>query len=434
MNRVLLISFLLLAIAGLGSAAIAEQELIDQVVAVVDDEAIFESDVILVMNQLLFQQRRTSLSDDERDEMYSEVLKNLINDKLIIAQAKRLDIDVPFSAVEERVNQAISENERALGGEEAFQSQLEREGFTLESLKQLYRQQIRNRMLVEEVLRAEVDRGQIDISENELRQFYEEKKGDFPIRPAVVQLKTIFIGFDASEGVKSNAKARIEEVYDRAVAGESFAELAKTYSEDPSAPLGGDLGFVNPQDLADPTLAETVANLSVGEISQPVKSALGYHIIQVTERNPDNGEVRIRHILIRMTATDEQVAEVFAEAQRIHGELEAGASFEEMADRFGNDPNAGPGGDLGWLKVEDLPQFFQDVLAGMEPGQISQVLRESSGFRIVKLVAKEDPRPYEFSEVRNELRQLYEREKMDEIYRRYVDQLRSKFHIANFRQ
>jgi peptidyl-prolyl cis-trans isomerase SurA len=434
MNRVLLISFLLLARAGLGSAAIAEQELIDQVVAVVDDEAIFESDVILVMNQLLFQQRRTSLSDDERDEMYSEVLKNLINDKLIIAQAKRLDIDVPFSAVEERVNQAISENERALGGEEAFQSQLEREGFTLESLKQLYRQQIRNRMLVEEVLRAEVDRGQIDISENELRQFYEEKKGDFPIRPAVVQLKTIFIGFDASEGVKSNAKARIEEVYDRAVAGESFAELAKTYSEDPSAPLGGDLGFVNPQDLADPTLAETVANLSVGEISQPVKSALGYHIIQVTERNPDNGEVRIRHILIRMTATDEQVAEVFAEAQRIHGELEAGASFEEMADRFGNDPNAGPGGDLGWLKVEDLPQFFQDVLAGMEPGQISQVLRESSGFRIVKLVAKEDPRPYEFSEVRNELRQLYEREKMDEIYRRYVDQLRSKFHIANFRQ
>jgi peptidyl-prolyl cis-trans isomerase SurA len=434
MNRVLLISFLLLAIAGLGSAALAERELIDQVVAVVDDEAIFESDVILVMNQLLFQQRRTSLSDDERDEMYSEVLKNLINDKLIIAQAKRLDIDIPFSTVEERVNQAISENERALGGEEAFQSQLEREGFTLESLKQLYRQQIRNRLLVEEVLRAEVDRGQIDISENELRQFYEEKKGDFPIRPAVVHLKTIFIGFDASEGVKSNAKARIEEVYDRAVAGESFAELAKTYSEDPSAPLGGDLGFVNPQDLADPTLAETVANLSIGEISQPVKSALGYHIIQVTERNPDSGEVRIRHILIRMSATDEQVAEVFAEAQRIHGELEAGASFEEMADRFGNDPNAGAGGDLGWLKVEDLPQFFQDVLAGMEPGQISQVLRESSGFRIVKLVAKEEPRPYEFSEVRNELRQLYEREKMDEIYRRYVDQLRSKFHIANFRQ
>jgi peptidyl-prolyl cis-trans isomerase SurA len=425
---------MLLVLFGIFSQTVAERELIDQVVAVVDDEAIFESDVIMVMNQLLFQQRRTSLTDSEREEMYAQVLDNLINDKLIIAQAKRLEIDIPFSTVEERVNHAIAENERSLGGKEAFQRQLEREGFTLESLKQLYRQQIRNRMLVEEVLRTEVDRGEIDIDENELRQFYEEKKADFPDRPAVAHLKTIFIGFDSSENVQTNAKARIDEVYDRAVAGEAFAELAKTYSEDPSAPLGGDLGFVNPQDLADPVLAEAVSGLGVGEMSQPVKSALGYHIIQVTERDPGSGDVRIRHILIRMTANDDQIADLYVEANRIHDELKAGASFETLADQFSGDPNAGPGGDLGWLKIGDLPEFFQDVLADMKPGEISQVLRESSGFRIVKLVELEGPRPYEFNEVKSELRQLYEQEKMDEIYKGYVARLRDKFHIANFGQ
>jgi len=426
-------SLILLAALSLVTATMAERELIDQVVAVVDDEAIFESDIIMVMNQLMFQQGRTALPDGEREDLHDEVLQNLINDKLIIAQAKRLQIEIPFSTVEERVNQAIEENRRTMGSE-AFERQLEREGFTLESLKQLYRDQIRNRMLVEEVLRSEVDRGEIEISDDELRQFYEEKKANFPNRPAVVHLKTIFVGFDSSDKVRSNAKARIDEVYNRAIAGESFAELAKSYSEDPSAPLGGDLGFVNPADLAEPTLAETVAGLGIGEISEPVKSALGYHVIQVTERNPDNGEVRIRHILIRMTAGDDEIAELYGDAKRIYGEILAGASFEAMADQNSTDPNAGPGGDLGWLKVEDLPEFFQDVLAGMAPGDVSQVLRESSGFRIVKLVEREAPRPFEFNEIRNELRQMYEQEKMGDIYQSYVAKLRGRFHVATFGQ
>jgi peptidyl-prolyl cis-trans isomerase SurA len=361
------------------------------------------------------------------------VLQNLINDKLIIAQAKRLNIEIPFSTVEERVNQALEENQQSMGAE-AFERQLEREGFTIESLKQLYRDQIRNRMLVEEVLRSEVDRGAIEISDDDLRKFYEEKKTDFPNRPAVVHLKTIFVGFGASERVQTNAKSRIDDVYNRAIAGESFAELAKSYSEDPSAPLGGDLGFVNPEDLAEATLAEAVAGLGIGEISEPVKSALGYHVIQVTERNPDNGEVRIRHILIRLTADDDAVSELFSEATRIHNEILAGASFDAMADNYSSDPNAGPGGDLGWLKVDDLPEFFQDVLTEMAPGDVSQVLRESSGFRIVKLVAREEPRPFEFNEIRNELRQMYEQEKMGEIYVSYVATLREKFHVATFGQ
>lgn len=412
----------------------AERELIDQVVAVVDDEAVFESDIIMVINQLMMQQGKTSITDAERNEMYTQVLQNLINDKLIIAQARRLDIEIPFSTVEERVNKAVDENRKALGGDEPFQRQLEREGFSLEALKQLYRQQIRNRMLVEEVLRTEVDRGQIEITDDELRKFYDEKKAEFPDRPSVVHLKTIFIGFESSSSVQTNARARIDDVYNRAVSGESFSELAKTYSEDPSAPLGGDLGFVNPADLADPALSQAVAGLGLGEISEPIKSALGFHIIQVTERNPDNNEVRLRHILIRMTADDADVADLFGRATQLHDQVVAGASFENIANEHSTDPNAGPGGDLGWLKADELPEFFRDVLSGMAPGDISQVLRESSGFRIVKLVDREDPRPYAFEEIRNELRQLYEQDKMEVIYKGYVEKLRGDFHVAIFRQ
>lgn len=432
MKRTILRAVMAVLLCVFASNAAAERELIDRIVAVVEDEAIFQSDIEMLIAQLMFQQGRTSLTDAEQDEMYDRVLNELINEKLVIAQAGRLDVDIPFSAVEERVNQAIEENRRALGGEESFTRQLAREGFTLDSLRKLYREQIRNRMLVEEILRMEVDRGQIEISDNELRRFYEEKQSEFPNRPAVVHLKTIFIGFDTSDKVKIDAKQKIDDIHRRAMAGESFAELAKSLSEDPSAPLGGDLGYVNPEDLAEAAFADAVSGLGVGEISEPVQTAYGYHIIQVTEKKPDSDEVRIRHILVRMSADENDIAQVYAHASSIHQQIEQGASFEQLADQYSTDPNASEGGDLGWLKSADLPEFFQDVLADMKPGDVSQVLRESAGFRIVKLVERQAPRPYEFDEIKPELRRLYEQEKMGEIYAGYVEDLRKKFTVVMY--
>jgi peptidyl-prolyl cis-trans isomerase SurA len=407
----------------------AEREMLDRVVAVVDDEAIFESDIQILITQMMFQDGRTSMTDAEHQETYNRVLEEMINSKLVIAQAARLDVDIPFDVVEERVNKAINDNVKALGGEATFESQLAKEGFTVESLKALYRKQIRSRMLEEEVLRMEVDRGAIEISEEDLLAFYEEKKGEFPLRPAVVNLKTIFIGFETSEEVKVDAKTKIDGIRARAVAGESFAELAKSYSEDPSAPLGGDLGFVKPEDLAEAVFADAASNLGVGEISEPVLTAFGYHIIQCTEKNPDTGEVRLSHILVRMSASEDDIQGIFVNANDILAQITAGASFEAMADQYSTDPNAGDGGDLGWLRIEDLPEFFQDVLGDMKPGEVSQVLRESSGFRIVLLVAQQEPRPYEFEEIRNELQRLYESEKLEDIYKVYVKDLRNRFTV-----
>lgn len=433
MKRIVLKAVMVSLLVVFAADARSERELVDQIVAVVEDEAIFESDIEMLIAQLMFQQGRTSLTDAEQTEIYDRVLNELINDKLVIAQAARLDVDIPFSAVEERVTQAIEDNKSALGGEEAFTRQLAREGFTPESLKKLYREQIRNRLLVEEVLRMEMDRGQVEISDDDLRRFYEEKKTEFPSRPAVVHLKTIFVGFDSSEKVRVDAKSRIEDIRRRATAGESFADLAKEFSEDPSAPLGGDLGFVNPEDLAEPAFAQTIAKLDLGEISEPVQTAYGYHIIQITEKKPDSGEVRIRHILIRLSADDDDIEELYAQAASIYQQIEQGASFEEMADQHSTDPNASEGGDLGWLKTDDLPEFFQDVLAGMQPGDISQVLRESTGFRIVKLVERQAPRPYEYDEIKPELLRLYEQEKMGEIYAEYVEGLRDRFTVVIYK-
>src|SRR5688572_29266152 len=102
----------------------AQGQLIDRIVAVVDDEAIFESDVDQAVRQYFFQKGQTSVTPGERDEVFKEALENLINDKLVIAQAGRLGIDVPFSEVETQVKKAIDENIKTLGGEDQFARQL----------------------------------------------------------------------------------------------------------------------------------------------------------------------------------------------------------------------------------------------------------------------------------------------------------------------
>jgi peptidyl-prolyl cis-trans isomerase SurA len=310
-----------------------------------------------------------------------------------------------------------------------FERQLETEGLTMEELKKLYRTQVRNRMLVERVLQKDMARERVEVGDDELRKFYAENLDRLPQRPEVVHLKTIFMGFETSSNAAIAARQKVDALRARIVAGEDFAEVAKAESEDPSAPLGGDLGFVRPQDLREPAFAQAAGTLEPGQLSEPVMTTYGYHLIQVTEKRADSGEVRLRHILVRAQPSEDDVEEVFASANAIHADLKAAASFDSLAARYNTDPAAGTDGDLGWLRVAELPPFFREVLGDMKPGDVSPVFRESTGFRIVKLVERDAERAYEFTEIKDDLRRLYDQERFGANYDAYVAGLRKKFSV-----
>ncbi len=408
----------------------AQSQHVDGVVAVVEDHAILQSDVDNAVAQYLLQTGASSATDAERANLAKEALKELINNKLVVAKADELGISVSFSEVENAVDRAIDENRKAIGGEEAFRRQLEAENLTIDSLKKLYREQIQNRMLVERVIAGQIDRSEILITDEELMATYEEKKSQLPARPAVVHLATIFIGLDSSAGAREAAKNVIDDLHRRVLAGEDFGELAKEFSEDPSAETGGKLGKLKLSDLSNRAFADAAAELEVGDVSEPVLTPYGFHIILVTGKDDLSGEVELSHILVRITAEERDIDDVFEVANGVHDRLVAGAPFDSMAVKYSTDTNtASKGGDLGWLKADDLPEFFQDVLLGMTPEEFSPVLREPSGFRIVKLLEREDARPYEFDEVRDELTQLIEQEKMASMYDVYLESLRSEFYV-----
>ena len=410
--------------------ASAERELVDRVVAVVEEEAIFQSDIVQMMKQILVQRGNTEVSAEEREALSRRALDELISSKLIVAQAHRLGIQVSFKDIESRVEQSIAENKRVLGGEAAFQKQMESEGLTEDALKNLYREQIRNRMLVDRVLRTEIDRGTLQITEEDIKAAYETRKGAMPLRPAVVRLSTIYFAFESSSGAQALAKTRVDEVRRRIVQGEDFGRVAEEVSEDPSAKNGGKLGTVKLDDLSDRKFAEAAAVLAVGEMSEPVLTSFGYHLIEVTGADSTTQTVDLRHILIRVRAQEDDIQGLFDDATKVHEDIVAGAPFDSMATAHSDDePTAAAGGDLGWLRLEDLPQFFRDVLEEMNVGDLSPVLREPTGFRIVKLLESEAPRPFEYDEVREELKKMLEQERMSSTYEGYVAGLRAQFFV-----
>ncbi len=412
------------------SPAGAKRELVDKVVAVVEDDAIFQSDIEQTLKQFLVQRGLTNLPPSERGTLEQQALEELINAKLVLAKARRLNIEVSFDEVEKAVDRAIEENEQTLGGEAAFQRQLAAEGLSMDELRRLYREQLRNRMLVDRVLASEISRGSLRVTDQDVLDAYEKKKAELPPRPAVVHLRTIYVALESSENAKTEARGRIEELHRRVVAGEDFAGIAKENSEDPSAKNGGSLGMLKLADLNDRTFADAAAGLSIGEISPPVLTSHGFHVIQVTAADSTTGEVALRHILVRIKPGDEDIQMVFAKANDLREKLAEGAPFDSTAMLYSDDEATAPkGGDLGWLRIDDLPEFFRDVLETMNPGDISQVLREPVGFRIVKLVEREGERPFEFAEVKDEMRNMVEKEKMATAYDTYLAGLRSEFYV-----
>jgi peptidyl-prolyl cis-trans isomerase SurA len=421
---------LVIGLAALVPAS-AGAEVVDRVIAVVEDDAIFESDVRQVIKQYMVLQGGRELSASDQQTLARQALDELINSKLILAKADKLGIEVSFSEVEDRVSAAIEDAKQRVGGEAAFVAGLEAEQMTLEQLKQSYREQLRNQMLMERLRSIEIDRSQLQISEADLRAAFDARQSELPLRPDMIRLRTIFVGLSSSASARAEAKDRIDQLYERIMGGEDFSNVAREFSEDPNVDkTGGALGSLNLSDLNEPAFAEAAASLSMGEVSAPVLTSLGYHLIKLTGKNSDTGMVDLSHILIRIRPGDDDIETVFQRANDIHALLLAGAAFDSMAVVHSDEPStAEGGGDTGWLVLQDLPEFFRDMLATMENGEISQVIKEPAGFRIVQITERQDARAVDYIEIKDRLRNALMQEKWTALIESYVWGLRDEFHV-----
>lgn len=421
------------ALAGLllflcaGAVRAQEEELVDRVVAVVEDRAVMQSEIDVELRRYMMESNKRSLTAEEEALARSEILQSLVADILMTVHAEKLGVEVDDDEVEQRLDETIDNFKRQIGGEEAFQRQLEREGMTLSQLRSNYREKIKANILIRRLLRQEV-MSDITVTEGEVRRYYREHAAELPTRPATVTLAHIKIVPDVSDSAADTSRAVIDDIWRRLQAGEDFAELAKTCSDCPSASYGGSLGYAKLADYDSPAFEKAVRGLTVGEVSEPVLTRFGWHLIRLEDVRGE--EVLLRHILTRVESGTADIEAAAALARSVRDSIAAGADFGEMAARHSSDADTREqGGLIGEVPVEDLPEHIREVVAEVPDDGVSPVIREEEGFRIIRVLGRTAARPFTFEESREELRRVIENRKVQERLQGYVEELKKIYHV-----
>lgn len=212
--------------------------------------------------------------------------------------------------------------------------------------------------------------------------------------------------------------------------GEGFETVARGTSDDPSVKNnGGDLGFFTVFQMVYPF--ETAAySLNPGQISNPVRTRFGYHIIKVTDRRPAMGELRVAHIMLstpKGMSTEEQ-EDVYEKIKDIHKKVTSGADFSWAAKEYSQDRgSAANGGELKWFTTgRMIPEFEIPAVALKKDGDISEPVKTAFGWHIIKRIEKKSIPEYD--EIKSELRRKINRDSRSEKSKEsFVSKLKEKY-------
>jgi peptidyl-prolyl cis-trans isomerase SurA len=260
---------------GLAGVALGGAKIIERIIARVNNEIItqhqYEQEQEKLRQQLAQEYSGAELEAQFREQS-KNLLRDLIDESLMVQKAKDLDINVETDVVKQLDDIRKKNNIATL---EDLETEVEKQGLNYEDFKD----HIRRNLLMREVIGREVG-SRIMLSREDARKFYEAHKEEFK-SPGMVRLGQILISTEKRK--PEEAEKRANEALAELKAGQRFSEVAKKYSEGPSAEEGGDVGFVKEGALA-PDIAAVVAKLDLNEFSNPIQTRYGYIILKVLER------------------------------------------------------------------------------------------------------------------------------------------------------
>ena len=402
------------------------QEVLDGIAATVDNRIILISEVQSQL-QLMAMESNIDLGNKALvDSLNHEILVQMIDDKLILIEAERdTSIKMTSREIEDALNSHIERIKRQFPSEEVFLAQLTSEGLTLKELRSRYKDEVKNQLYKERFLNNRLSG--ITVSSGEVKQFYNDFADSLPQRPAGVQIAHILITASPGLSTRDSLLAYARLVLNKAKSGEDFSLLAKTYSDDGSAPNGGDLGWFGHGDMvADFEMAAFA--LSPGDISDIVETQFGYHIIKCSDKQGDR--IKVSHILFKFEPTEVDIQKSKVLCDSLYTALIDGADFGQLAAEFSDDENSATSdGNIGWYAADELSDEFKMALTGLEIGEISESVLSQFGYHILKVIDKKSARPLDFKEDYNDIEAIAKRFKTQQELEKWLADTRGKYFI-----
>ncbi len=415
--------FLVLFAISLANTGYSQQRaVIDQVIAVIGNSAILESDII--------EQRRMLEAQgvDLGRNPECVLLDDIMFQKLLYNQAIIDSIEVSESMVEQEIERRLRYFIQEIGSRERLE---EYYGKSIDELREEFRSPIREQQISRR-MEAEITRN-VNVTPSEVRAFFDNLPEDeIPMVESELSLAKIVIEPRIEDHEIQAVKDRLEGFRQRILDGESFSTLAILYSDDAgSARRGGELGFYSRGDL-HPEFEAVAFSLRPGEISEIVETRSGYHIIQLIARRGE--QINVRHLLLQpkpSPVVEEETRNKLDSLRRVI--MRGDISFAEAARKYSDHPGGRTGGQMlnpftgtTRFRSEDLEPNLFFMVDRLEVGQISRPVQTMTddgkqAFKIVTVRDRIEPHRANLQQDYDFIQRIALEEKKNKAVKRWVE-------------
>lgn len=420
------VQILLISLSGFSLIAAHADEIVklDRIVAIVDQTVITEQELENRMHTVMAQLKKQNTELPAENVLRKQILERLISDTLQLQYAAQTGLKIDDNQLNKTIERIAEQNQMSI---KEFSEALTADGVSMTK----FRADIRSEITIARLREREVE-SRVNVSESEIDNFLttqssnNENRDEFEIAHILIRTPE-----EGTPEEIQKAKAKVDEAIKLLQEGSSFSKVSASFSDAPNALEGGNLGWKASSQL--PTLfLEALKNMQAGQVSQPLRSPNGFHILKLTNKRGGNSPLVIeqthaRHILIKLT---EVVSESDGKKKMdgIKERLDNGEKFEVLARQFSEDGSASNGGDLGWVNPGDTVPQFEKAMNELKDNQISEPIRSPFGWHIIQVLER---RKQDMSKeaARLKARQEIRARKADEAYQDWIRELRDRAYV-----
>ncbi len=403
----------------------AKEQMLDRIIAIVDESVVLESELVRRSNAIIAQIKSRNQAVPSLKILRKQVLDRLIIESLQLDTAKRVGVRISDGELNATLEKIAESSNMSV---EQLQKQVESDG----TAWAIFREDIRNEVMIDRVQRGMVQR-RIQVSEKEIDNIVQQLDREGESRTQY-HLGHILLALPESATPEQLAAKREEarKIIEALRGGSNFEEFAVAFSSGQNSLEGGDMGWRSLNQL--PTLfAGTVKNMNVSDVSEPLRSGSGLHILFLKDKKGGFKQevvvqTKVRHILVTPDAitTDQQAKDKIELArERILG----GEDFTTVAVEISDDKsNAAQGGDMGWVDPGTFVPEFNEVMNGLSLNQLSRPVRTQFGWHIMEVTGRRDQDQTE-DRKRDRAYRILSSRKYEEEMQTWISELKDRAHI-----